>query len=152
MINFDEIRNIIIPINFKYHLNNDSKVSIYIIFSSNNLSENFENSNEKDLILNIDKESFYINLILLKKKIYLSNSFDSNIDKYGIKLDKIYSFIINIENNFNMLLINENLNNIFDKKILYNFTFNENKDYYINLYIKTENNLNNKEYIELNFE
>ena len=33
-----------------------------------------------------------------------------------------------------------------------NFIFNENQDYYINLYIKTENNLNNKEYIELNFE
>ena len=51
-----------------------------------------------------------------------------------------------------MLLINETLNNIFDNKYLYNFIFNENQDYYINLYIKTENNLNNKEYIELNFE
>jgi hypothetical protein len=152
LINFDELRNIIIPINFKYNLNNNSKINIYIIFSSNNLSNNFENNNEKDLLLNLDKESFYINLILLKRKFYLSNSFEQNIIKYNIKSNKIYSFITNIENNFNMLLINETINNIFDKKYLYNFTFNENKEYYINLYIKTENNLTNNEYIELNFE
>ena len=152
LINFDELRNIIIPINFKYYLNNHSKLSIYIIFSSNNLSDNFENNNEKDFLLNINKESFYINLILIKKKIFLSNSFDQNINKYNIKTNKIYSFTINVENNFNMLLINETINNIFDNKYLYNFIFNENQEYYINLYIKTENNLNNKEYIELNFE
>ena len=87
-----------------------------------------------------------------KKKIFLSNSFEQNINKSNIKSNKIYSFILNIENNFNMLLINETLNNIFDNKYLYNFTFNENKDYYINLYIKTESDLNSKEFIELNFE
>lgn len=151
-INFDDVRNIVIPINFKYKLYNDSKINIYIILSSKNLSENFENNNEKDLILNIDKDSFYVNLILYKKKIFLSNSFEQNINKSNIKSNKIYSFILNIENNFNMLLINETLNNIFDNKYLYNFTFNENKDYYINLYIKTESDLNSKEFIELNFE
>ena len=97
LINFDELRNIIIPINFKYYLNNSSKISIYIIFSSNDLSNNFENNNEKDFILNMNKESFYINLILLKKSIFLSNSFDQNINKYKIKSNKIYSFTINVE-------------------------------------------------------
>jgi len=151
-INFEDVKNILVPINFKYNLSKNSKINIYIIFSSNNLTNNFENNNEKELILNLDKDCFYINLILYKKYIYLSNSFEQNIIKNSIKNNKIYSFIINIENNFNMLLINENLNNIFDKKFLYNFSFIENKDYYINLYIKIENDLKSNEYIELNFE
>ena len=149
-VNFDDIRNIIIPINFKYHLEGNSKISFYIIISPNNLSDNFENN--RDLIVELNKNSFYINLILYKKSIYLSNSFEQDIIKNKIKSNKIYSFIANIENNFNMLLINETLNNIFDKKFLYNFNFSENNEYYINLYIKIENDLNNKEYIELNFE
>ncbi len=147
LINFDEIKNIVIPINFKFNLNKTSKISLYIIISSKNLCDIFD----KDF-LSLSDELFYINLIFSKKKISLSNSFQTDLYKNYIKHNKIYLFNITIENNFNMILINETINGILDKQLLCNFSFIQNTDYYINLFVRTENDLNENEYIELNFE
>jgi len=144
-VNFSDIKNISIPINFRYNLNNNSKISLYILLSDNELLLN----TDKDIIFN---NLFFINLIFTKKYIYISNSFNTHIIKKKIKSNKINIFDINIENNYNMLLITEKLLSVFEEKYLCNFSFDENKEYYLHLYIKNENDLYNNQFIELNFE
>ena len=61
LINFNDIRNITIPINFRYKL--DNEVDILIIFSNSLLSL----KNIKDLN-SLSNDMFFINLKLSKKK------------------------------------------------------------------------------------
>jgi hypothetical protein len=149
LIDFDEIKNIIIPINFKYSI--IDKFNIFIIFSKNiiKLSE--------ISLLNTNNDIFFINLILLKNKITILRSFDNNNVVKKIKSNKINNFTLNIENNFNLLLITEkllknNLKNIYEQKYINKMSIN--KELFLTLFIenKSENNQNLNEYIELNFE
>ena len=146
LINFNEVKNISVPINFKYNLENE--VNLSIIFSNKPLS--LENMNNEQL--------FFINLNFTKKKINIYRSFDNNIIKKKIKSTKINTFDINIENNFQILLITEKLYNnnikaLYEGKYLKNFNYDENMELYLNFYIKCKDELINKnEYIELNFE
>jgi hypothetical protein len=141
-----------IPINFKYNLKNinNSSIDLFIIFSNKEI--NLEN----DLFFlnstNENNKFFYIQLKLNKKYIFVSNSFDSKILKKKIKSKKIYRFDILLENNYNMLLITENLLNIFEEKYLCPFHFDDNNDYYLSLYVKSNENLIKEDYLELNFE
>jgi hypothetical protein len=92
---------------------------------------------------------------LLKKKILIYRSFNDTLITKKIKSKKINTFDINIENNLNILLITEKLHNnlkiSYENKYLHNYTFRE-KDLYLNLFIRSENQLLKKEFIELNFE
>jgi hypothetical protein len=145
MIDFNEVKNISVPINFKYYIK--TYFDLYIIFSNKELILSDMNN------LNIEtNDFFFVNLKLSKNNISIMNSFDSNITDKKIHSKRNNNFLVELENNFNLLLINEKLNNIFEKNFLYNFSFNENNDYYINLFIKIENNLQHNEFIELNFE
>lgn len=147
LIDFDEVRNISIPINFKYDISNN--VNIFIIFSNNILL--LDNIN----ILN--NNLFYINMNLLKNKIYIYRSFDNKLIKKKINSLHINIFDISIENNFSSLLITEKLykninKNIYEEKYINNFRFNENKEFYLSILIKNKYNLLKNEFIELNFE
>lgn len=147
LIDFDEVRNISIPINFKYDISNN--VDIFIIFSNNILL--LDNIN----ILN--NNLFYINMNLLKNKIYIYRSFDNKLIKKKINSLHINIFDISIENNFSSLLITEKLykninKNIYEEKYINNFRFNENKEFYLSILIKNKYNLLKNEFIELNFE
>jgi hypothetical protein len=147
LIDFDEVRNISIPINFKYDISNN--VDIFIIFSNNILL--LDNIN----ILN--NNLFYINMNLLKNKIYIYRSFDNKLIKKKINSLHINIFDISIENNFSSLLITEKLykninKNVYEEKYINNFRFNENKEFYLSILIKNKYNLLKNEFIELNFE
>ena len=147
LIDFDEVRNISIPINFKYNI--DNNVDIFIIFSNNILL--LDNIN----ILNNDL--FYINMNLLKNKIYIYRSFDNKLIKKKINSLHVNIFDITLENNFSSLLITEKLykninKNIYEEKYINNFIFNENKEFYLSILIKNKYNLLKNEFIELNFE
>ena len=113
--------------------------------------------------INLFNNIFFINLKLLYKKINIYRSFNDILIEKKIKLNKIFKFEINIEYNFNLLLINEilfNDHNIkkYENKYLLNFNKNENElklnvnDIYLNLFIVNNNNLGENEFIELNFE
>ena len=146
LLDFNEIKNISIPINFKYELENE--VNISLIFSTKQLS--LENINNEQL--------FFINLNFTKKRIYIYRSFDNKIIKKKINSSKVNTFDINIENNFQILLITEKLYNnnikaIYEGKYLKNFNQSEKMELYLNFLIKNKNDLTNKnEYLELNFE
>jgi hypothetical protein len=146
LLDFNEIKNISIPINFRYELENE--VNISLIFSTKQLS--LENINNEQL--------FFINLNFTKKRIYIYRSFDNKIIKKKINSSKVNTFDINIENNFQILLITEKLYNnnikaIYEGKYLKNFNQSEKMELYLNFLIKNKNDLTNKnEYLELNFE
>lgn len=147
LLNFNEIKNIMIPINFRYYLNND--LDIYIIFSNKEIQ--IDNINEKIDLNN----SFFIKLKFMKKKITIYRSFNDKIITHKINSEKINSFNISIENNFKILLITEKL---FNKKIIYqekylNFNqFDDFNDFYLNIYIDNKNPIIKNEFVELNLE
>lgn len=146
LVNFNDVQHISIPINFKFNLTNNSDINLFIIFSNkelliNNILEQINN-----------EESFYIKLLFKKKSISLLHSFDTNILKNNIKSNKIYTFNIDLENNYNMMLIKEKIDNILNEKYLFQYNINATNNYYLNLYIDIKNNLNENEYLELNFE
>ena len=149
LIDFNENKNISIPINFKYYISNS--INIYIIFSNKELLLN--DINNLDIISN---DFFFVNLNFDKNKISIFNSFESKIIDKKIKSKKMNKFIIELENNFNLLLINENiinhkLKNIYNYKCIKQNTNNLNK-LYLSLYIVSKNDILNKDFIELNFE
>lgn len=148
LLDFNEVRNISIPINFKYKIDKSNEINIFLIFSNNLI--NIDNIN-KDM--NTDN-LFFIKLKFIKNNILIYRSFNDKIINKKIKSDKINSFIITIENNFKFLLVHEklynnNIVNIYEDKYLNMITFN---DIYLSLYIENKNQLINKEFIELNFE
>ena len=152
LIDFNQLKSISIPINFKYNLFLNKNIDIFIIFSNNKLST--KDINQSNDIFN-RSIIFSINIKLLRKKIFIYRSFNDILITKKIKSKKINTFDINIENNLNILLITEKLHNnlkiSYEDKYLYNHIFGE-KDLYINLFIKCENQLLKNEFIELNFE
>jgi hypothetical protein len=150
LINFNEIKNIIIPINFKYNVRDE--ISIHIVFSNKKLSLNdVINLDKSDNIFNIFN-IFNINLKLFKNKIIICRSFNDVIINRKIKSKKINYFNINLENNCNIFLIKEKLNNIYEDKYLNQFNLDENNEYYLNIYINSKKNISNKEFIMLKFD
>lgn len=149
LIDFNEIRNISIPINFKYVLNRDNDIDIFIIFSNKILL--IDDINQ----LTPSNNLFFIHMNMLKKKLIIYRSFNDKIITKKINSKKINTFLLTIENNFNILLITEkifnNLKNIYNEKHLNN-NFDNYDDLYLNLYIKSEHGLLEKEFVELNFE
>lgn len=152
LIDFDEIKNILIPINFKYTFENNNEFNIFIIFTNKLLLL----SDINDLNQTND-DIFYINLILQKNQVSIYKSYDNKIINKKIKSKKTNTFSIDIENNFKLLLLTEklfnNINNIYEERYIKMFNFNENKDFYLSIYIKNKENLLLKnEFVELNFE
>lgn len=142
LIDFKETRNISIPINFKYNIKNN--IQLYIIISTkqinisdiNNLNENY---------------FFFIQLNLSNNKLFILHSFDSIVQEKKIKSKKINNFTLMIENNFNILLITENLKNKYESKYIHNFGIN-NDEFYLSLFLKSDYELVKNQFIELNFE
>jgi hypothetical protein len=151
LINFEEIDKISIPINFKYDI--ETRIDFYIIFSNYKIT--LENINKLNLT---NDNAFYINLTFLKKKIFISHSFNNNIIKKTINPNKINTFDLNLINNFNLLLIeeklyNNNINKIFSEKYFKMFNCDESNDIYLSLFIKPKTNIYlDNEFLELNFE
>jgi hypothetical protein len=149
LINSNEIKHFLIPINFKYFIINN--IDLYVLFSNNLLK-----LNNIDLQLKNDN-IFFIKLSLYKKKINISRSTDNNISEYKIKSKKNNLFNILIENNIDYLSINEELiQNEKSKTQINNYIkiFDiTNNNLYLSILIKNKNNLiENNQYIELNFQ
>jgi len=144
LIDLNEINTISIPINFKYKLLNNNDIDLFIIFS------------DKLLSLDILNNSFgSINLNLIKNKIYIYRTFNNDSKKINIKSNKINTIDINIENNFELLLITEKIINSYKKNLFENKylnAFNKKNSFYLSLYIKNKKGLDKNEFIELNFE
>jgi hypothetical protein len=149
-IDFNEIKYLSIPINFRYNINNENnnEINIYIIFSNKLL-----------LLNNIDNNNdiFYINLKLFKNYCIIIRSFNEEIIKKKIKQKKINTFSIDLENNLKMILVSEKLynnnrNNIYENKYLKLSDINIENDFFLSIMIKNKNNLLENEFIELNFE
>jgi hypothetical protein len=151
LIDFEEIDKISIPINFKYDI--ETRIDFYIIFS--NYIVNLDNINNLNLS---NDNAFYINLTFLKKKIFISHSFNDKIIKKSINPNKINTFHLNLINNFNLLLIeeklyNNNINKIFSEKYFKMFNCDHSNNIYLNLFIKPKTNIClENEFLELNFE
>lgn len=150
-VELNEIKYLSIPINFSYILGKGSNIDIFIIFSNKLLilSEIKE--------LDVKNDLFFITLNLSKNKITVYRSFNTEIVTKKIKSKKVNSFNINIENNFKILLIteklfNNNIKNIYEEKHINTSNFSNYNELYLSLYIKCKNDLNNKEFIQLNFE
>lgn len=146
LIDLNEIKNISIPINFKYDLNSKNKLDLFIIFSNKLLT--VDNIKEELLSKNV----FFICINLLKNKINIYRSFNDKIITKKIKSKNINTFDLNIENNFKILLVTEKIINIYEEKHLNMNNFDNYEELYLNLYIKNDNSLIKKEFIELNFE
>jgi hypothetical protein len=144
LIDLNEINTISIPINYKYKLLNNNDIDLFIIFS------------DKLLSLDILNNSFgSINLNLTKNKLYIYRTFNNDSKKINIKSNKINTIDINIENNFELLLITEKIINSYKKNLFeskYLNAFNKKNSFYLSLYIKNKKGLDKNEFIELNFE
>jgi len=157
LINFNEIRNISIPIIFKYNLLklDSNNIDIFILFSNrilniddmNNLNKQ-KDDNEDSLL---PSSLFYIHLNLLKNIVYINHSFDTKIIKKKIKSKKSNVYDITLENNHEMLLLTEKISKSNEEKYIINYSITEDKEYYLNIFIKN-NGLKKKEFIELAFE
>lgn len=151
LIDFNLIRNISIPINFKYQMTNNNSLDLFIIFS--NMQLQLDNLKE----LNSNNHLFFIKINFIGNKINIFRSFNDKIVSKKIKSKKINTFIISLENNFKILLVNEKLYNnkfkiLYDEKYLNNDNFDNYNDFFLNLYITSKNGLLKKDFIELNFE
>ena len=157
LINFNEIRNISIPIIFKYNLlkSDSNNIDIFIIFSNKILNiDDMNNLNkQKDDNENAQSSSalFYIHLNLLRNIVYINHSFDTKIVKKKIKSKKANIYDITLENNFEMLLLTEKISKLNEEKYIINYSFTEDKEYYLNIFVKN-NGIKKKEFIELAFE
>jgi len=155
LIDFNEIRNISIPIIFKYNLLkiDNNNIDIFIIFSNeilniddmNNLNK-FKDNNEDNI-----NTLFYIHLNLLRNIVYINHSFDTKIIKKKIKSKKANIYDINLENNFEMLLLTEKFSKSKEEKYIINCSITQCKEYYLNIFVKN-NGIKKKEFIELAFE
>ena len=142
LIDFKETRNISIPINFKYNIKNN--IELYIIISTKEINiSNINNLNENYL--------FFIQLNLAMNKLFILHSFDSIVQSKKIKSKKINNFTLNIENNFNILLMTEILKNKYESKYIHHFGIN-NDEFYLSLFLKSDYELVKNQFIELNFE
>ena len=143
LIDFKETRNISIPINFKYNIKNN--IELYIIISIKEININTLNNLNQDYL-------FFIQLNLSTNKLFILHSFDNIVQSKKIKSKKINNFTLTINNNFNILLITENLKNKYESKYIHHFDINNN-EFYLSLFLKSDYELINKnQFIELNFE
>jgi hypothetical protein len=151
LIDFNLIRNISIPINFKYYMKNNNLIDIFFIFSSKQLE--IDDLNQLDT----NKNLFFIKINFVGNKINIFRSFNDKIFTKKIKFKKVNTFIMSLENNFKIILVNEKLYNnkskiLYDEKYLNNNSFDDYNDFFLNLYIKSKNGFSKKDFIELNFE
>ena len=160
LINFNEIRNISIPIIFKYNLLklDSNNIDIFIIFSDKILNIDDMNNLNKKKNDTEDKEDteyspslFYIHLNLLRNVVYINHSFDTKIVKKKIKSKKANIYDIMLENNYEMLLLTEKISKSNEEKHIINYSFKEDNEYYLNIFVKN-NGIKKKEFIELAFE
>lgn len=146
LVDFNEIKYISIPINFSYHINKDNEIKIYIIFSNKLLSLN-----------NVNDDFFYINLKLYKNNCVIFRSFNDTIIKKKINSKKINTFSVVLENNLKIILVSEKLynnkkKNIYENKYLKHCDIDIQNNLFLNFLIKTEKDLEDSEFIHLNFE
>ena len=92
LIDLNNFKNIVIPINFKYFLKNNNNIDIFFVFS--NIELELENINE---LINTDN-TFYIHMNTTKNKVCIYRSFDSKIITKKIKSKKINTLMFVIEN------------------------------------------------------
>ena len=86
-------------------------------------------------------------------KFWISRNNKIIIIKRKIKSKKINSFKINLENNFNILLITEQLlNTKYEEKYIKPFNLDENNEYYLSILIKSKQPISDKEFIMLHFD
>jgi hypothetical protein len=136
---------------FKYNLSkiHSNNIDIFIIFSNKILNiDDMNNFNQQQS----DTENlFYIHLNLLRNIIYINHSFDTKIIKKKIKSKKANIYDINLENNFEMLLLTEKFSKSKEEKYIINCSITQCKEYYLNIFVKN-NGIKKKEFIELAFE
>ncbi len=152
LVDFNEVKYISVPINFRYNIQNDNEYNIYIIFSNKLLLLNSINN-----LNDISNDYFFINLKLYKNNCIIYRSFHDKIINKKIQSKKINTFSIDLENNLKIFLVSEKLynnnnNNIYEGKYLNNSNFEIENNFYLNILIKSKNNLIENEFIELNFE
>jgi len=148
-IDFNNIKNILVPINFRYNTSNNNEFSIYIIFSNKLLS--------LDNINDLNSYFFNVNVNLFEKYCLIQRSFNDLIIKKKINSKKTNTFSIQLENNLNILLFTEKLYNdskitLYENKFLKNYNNDIENNLFLNIFIKVKDDLKDNEFIELNFE
>lgn len=137
----NELKNILLPIIFRYNISKKNSIMLSIFITENKL----DIDSKKDNL-------FFIKIKLNCKFIEIIHSFNSNIIQKKIKSNKLYKFDIHIENNYDLLLIHEKIDQLLDEKFLCDEKFENDKCYFLNLLIEMNDNLDNNSYFELNFE
>lgn len=134
LINFNEVKNISIPINFEYNISNE--INIIIIFSTKQITLT-------EIILNNNNEYFITKLKLINTEIFINDTQIKYYKKNLIQLD--------LENNLKLLYITEKLID-YEKKYFKEFNLNSNNDYYLNIIINSNNKIDNEDYLSLYFD
>lgn len=148
-VHFNNIKNLLVPINFRYNISNNNEFNIYIIFSNKLLS--LENINSTDSYF------FNIYLNLFKKYCLIQRSLNDLTIKKKLNTIKINTFSIQLENNINIFLFTERLYNhnklmLYENKFLKNYTNDIENNLFLNIFIRVKDDLKDNEFIELNFE
>ncbi len=153
LIDFEIEKYITIPFNFNYNiLSNISKINIYLIFSTENISIKY-NNNINEYIDNKLNKLFYINIILEKNKMLLKHSFSENIIKKKIKSDTNNNITYNLENTIKFIYIKEYIiSHDINEKYFIDNIFNENEQIYLNILIESNKGFNESEYLNINFD
>jgi hypothetical protein len=147
-MDIDEIKEIHIPLHFKYNILKDHCIYISILFSNTLLL-----LNDIDITDTHTLNFFSINLILLPNRLMIKNSFDERIN-----MNTLNTYIVTMENNLDFILIHEKLytdrykNIAYENKYLESSTIQFSDNLFLSIYIKTNNHLSAEEYIELHFE
>jgi hypothetical protein len=125
----------------------NKNIDIFLIISN----KTFKIEYIDKLIEHKDEILFHIHLNLFKNVLYISHSFDTKITKKKIKSKKNNIYDLKIENNYEMLLLTEKVSKYNEDKYIINNKLFEDNEYFLNIYIKTDE-LKNNEYIELGFD
>jgi len=155
LINFYVSKYITIPFNFNYNIlsnsTNSTKINIYLIFSTDNISINYNPIN--NAIKNDLPKLFFINIILEKNKMLLKNSFSENTIKKKIKPDTINNITFDLENTINFLYIKQHMiSHDIDEKYFIDNIFDENESIYLSILIESNKDLNKSEFLNISFD
>lgn len=161
LIDFYVSKYITIPFNFNYNIlsnspnspnsPNSTKINIYLIFSTDNISINYNPIN--NAIKNDLPKLFFINIILEKNKMLLKNSFSENIIKKKIKPDTINNITFDLENTINFLYIKQHMkSHDIDEKYFIDNIFDENQSIYLSILIESNKDLNKSEFLNISFD
>ena len=134
LIDFNETKNISIPINFEYNISNE--INIIIIFSTKQITLT-------EIILNNNNEYFITKLKLINTEIFINDTQIKYYKKNLIQLD--------LENNLKLLYITEKLID-YEQKYFKEFNLDSNNDYYLNIIINSNNKIDNEDYLSLYFD